>query len=71
MSYFLLSNGDNGYATAPQCYVYKYIVCLVIPVNASSVMHLRVVYVRYITFLTTYNSMGFFCLIQCRNVLRI
>jgi ABC-type transport system involved in cytochrome bd biosynthesis fused ATPase/permease subunit len=31
-------------------------------------MRLRVVYARYITFLTTYNSLVFFCLVQCCNV---
>jgi hypothetical protein len=65
-----LFHGNNGCANAPQCYIYTYIVYLVIPINAASVMHLRVVYVRCITFLTIYNSMVF-CLIHCRNVVLI
>ena len=49
---------------------YTYFVCLVIPVNESSAIRFHAVYVRYITFLTSYNSMVF-RLIQCHNVLRV
>ena len=30
MQYSLLSQGNNGYANAPQCYVFTYLACLVL-----------------------------------------